>query len=374
MIRVLSVFGTRPEAIKMAPIVRALRASPAQFESQICVTAQHRTMLDQVLEVFDLKADVDLDLMVPGQTPAGIAAGILDRLPPLLRRVRPDVILVQGDTTTTFAATFAAFLERIPTAHVEAGLRTGDRWQPFPEEMNRVLTTRIAALHFAPTPAARDTLLAEGIPAGDVFLTGNTVIDALLQTVRPDYQFRTPALARLDGSRRLVLITTHRRESFGAPLRSTCAAIRELAGRFPELQFVLPVHPNPEVKRTVEELLCDLPGMHLVPPVDYLEFVHLMARADLVLTDSGGVQEEAPSLGKPVLVLREVTERPEGVAAGTAMVVGTDRDRIVSAASELLTSPEAYARMANAVNPYGDGRASERIIAALADRYTVGAA
>ena len=279
------------------------------------------------------------------------------------------MVLVQGDTTTTFAATFAAFLERVPTGHVEAGLRTGDRWQPFPEEMNRVLTTRIAALHFAPTPAARDALLAEGIPAGDVHLTGNTVIDALLQTVRPEYRFRTPALAALDPARRLVLVTTHRRESFGAPLRSICAAIRDLAERFPELQFVLPVHPNPEVKRTVEELLCDLPGMHLIPPVDYLEFVHLMARADLVLTDSGGVQEEAPSLGKPVLVLREVTERPEGVTAGTARVVGTDRARIVAAATELLTSPEAYARMANAVNPYGDGHASERILSALAERF-----
>ena len=369
MIRVLSVFGTRPEAIKMAPVVRALRAAPERFESHVCVTAQHRTMLDQVLEVFELAADIDLDLMVPGQAPAGIAAGILDRLPPLLRRLRPDLILVQGDTTTTFAAAFAAFLERVPAGHVEAGLRTGDRWQPFPEEMNRLLTTRIAALHFAPTPAARDALLAEGVRPGDVYLTGNTVIDALLQIVRADYRFRTPALAGLDPTRRVVLVTTHRRESFGAPLRSICAAIRELADRFPELQWVLPVHPNPEVKGPIEELLCDVSRMHLIPPVDYLEFVHLMRRADLILTDSGGVQEEAPSLGKPVLVLREVTERPEGVAAGTAMVVGTGRARIVAAASELLESPEAYARMANAVNPYGDGHASGRILAALADRF-----
>jgi len=369
MIRVLSVFGTRPEAIKMAPVVRALQRAPERFESHVCVTAQHRTMLDQVLEVFELKAEIDLDLMVPGQSPAGIAAGVLDRLPPLLHRLQPDIVLVQGDTTTTFAAAFAAFQERIPTGHVEAGLRTGDRWQPFPEEMNRVLTTRIAALHFAPTPAARDALLREGIAAADIYLTGNTVIDALLQTVRADYHFRTPALTALDPARRVVLVTTHRRESFGAPLRSICAAIRTLAARFPELQFVLPVHPNPEVKGTVEELLGDLPGMRLIPPVDYLEFVHLMSRADLVLTDSGGIQEEAPSLGKPVLVLREVTERPEGVAAGTALVVGTDQERIVAAASELLTSPEAYARMANAVNPYGDGRASERIVAALADRF-----
>ncbi|MGH7528557.1 MAG: non-hydrolyzing UDP-N-acetylglucosamine 2-epimerase, partial [Gemmatimonadales bacterium] len=225
------------------------------------------------------------------------------------------------------------------------------------------------SIHFAPTATARDQLLAEGVSPADIHLTGNTVIDALLRTVRPDYRFRTPRLADLDPSRRLVLVTTHRRESFGAPLRSTCAAIRELAGRFPDLQFVLPVHPNPAVKQTVEQLLCDLAGMFLIEPVDYLEFVHLMARAHLILTDSGGVQEEAPSLGKPVLVLRDVTERPEGVAAGTAVVVGTDRDRIVEVASELLTVDEAYQRMANAVNPYGDGRASGRIVAALAQRF-----
>jgi UDP-N-acetylglucosamine 2-epimerase (non-hydrolysing) len=369
MIRVLSVFGTRPEAIKMAPVVRALRAAPDRFQSLVCVTAQHRTMLDQVLDVFEIRADDDLNLMLPGQSPAEIAAGVLDRLPPLLRRLRPDLVLVQGDTMTTVAAAFAAFLERIPAGHVEAGLRTGNRWQPFPEEMNRVLTSRIAALHFAPTPAARDALLAEGVPAADVHLTGNTVIDALFLTVRAGYCFRTPALAALDPARRLVLVTTHRRESFGAPLRSICAAIRELAGRFPDLQFVLPVHPNPEVKDTVESMLGDLPAMELIEPVDYQEFVHLMARADLILTDSGGVQEEAPSLGKPVLVLREVTERPEGIQAGTARVVGTDQARIVAAASELLSSPEAYVRMANAVNPYGDGRASERILAAIAGRF-----
>lgn len=369
MIRVLSVFGTRPEAIKMAPVVHALRGAPNRFETLICVSAQHRAMLDQVLGVFQLEADHDLDLMTADQSPADVVARVLERLPHLLRQIRPDVLLVQGDTMTTFAAAFAAYLERIPTGHVEAGLRTGDRYQPFPEEMNRVLTSRIAAIHFAPTAQARAALLREGVPQSDIHLTGNTVIDALLQTVRPDYSFRSPQLAQLDPSRRLVLVTTHRRESFGAPLRSTCAAIRELAGRFPDLQFVLPVHPNPEVKTTVEQLLCDLPGMHLIDPVDYLEFVHLMNRAYLVLTDSGGVQEEAPSLGKPVLVLREVTERPEGVAAGTAIVVGTDRERIVSAASELLSSRAAYERMANAVNPYGDGKASGRIVKALEERF-----
>jgi UDP-N-acetylglucosamine 2-epimerase (non-hydrolysing) len=368
-IRVLSVFGTRPEAIKMAPVVHRLRSAPDRFESVVCVSAQHRAMLDQVLEVFDVPADHDLDLMMPGQSPAEIAGRVLERLPPLIRRVRPDVLLVQGDTMTTFAAAFAAYLERVPSAHVEAGLRTGDRWQPFPEEMNRVLTTRLATLHFAPTAQSRDRLLAEGIPPADVHLTGNTVIDALLGTLRADYHFRTPALAALDPVRRVVLVTTHRRESFGAPLRSTCSAIRDLVERFADLEVVLPVHPNPEVKATVGEILCDAPRVSLIEPVDYVEFVHLMNRACLILTDSGGVQEEAPSLGKPVLVLREVTERPEGVTAGTAVVVGTDRARIVETASTLLTSPDAYARMANAVSPYGDGRASERIADALAERF-----
>ena len=369
MIRVLSVFGTRPEAIKMAPVVQALQQSPEHFESIVCVSAQHRAMLDQVLGVFGLRADHDLDLMMAGQSPAEVAARVLERLPPLLRRIKPDVLLVQGDTMTTFAAAFAAYLERIPSGHVEAGLRTGDRYQPFPEEMNRVMTSRLASIHFAPTEQARVALLAEGIAASDVHLTGNTVIDALLRTVRQGYSFRSPQLGSLDPRRRLILVTTHRRESFGAPLESTCAAIRDLAGGFPDLQFVLPVHPNPQVKETVERLLCDLPGMYLIPPVDYEEFVHLMNRSYLVLTDSGGVQEEAPSLGKPVLVLREVTERPEGVEAGTAVIVGTDRRRIVQTASELLTSQAAYDRMANAVNPYGDGRASGRIVAALQERF-----
>ncbi len=369
MIRVLSVFGTRPEAIKMAPVVHALRERPDRFESVVCVSAQHRAMLDQVLGVFGVRADHDLDLMMPGQSPAQITARVLERLPPLIRRVRPDVLLVQGDTMTSFAAAFAAYLEKVPSGHVEAGLRTGDRYQPFPEEMNRVLTSRLASIHFAPTTQARDRLLGEGVPAAEVHLTGNTVIDALFLTVRRDYRFQTPALARLDPDRRVVLVTTHRRESFGAPLRSTCAALRDLIGRFPDVQVVLPVHPNPEVKSTVESLLCDLPGVTLIAPVDYVEFVHLMARAHIILTDSGGVQEEAPSLGKPVLVLREVTERPEGVAAGTAVVVGTDRERIVATASELLASPDAYRRMANAVNPYGDGQASGRILTALEHRF-----
>jgi UDP-N-acetylglucosamine 2-epimerase (non-hydrolysing) len=369
MIRVLSVFGTRPEAIKMAPVIRRLEARPDRFESVICVSAQHRDMLDQVLGVFDLRPDHDLEIMTPGQTPAGVAARVLDRLPPLLREVRPDVLLVQGDTMTTFASSFAAYLERIPTGHIEAGLRTGNRYHPFPEEMNRVLTTRLADLHFAPTTTARDRLLGEGVPAETVLLTGNTVIDALLSTVKPDYRFANPALASLDPESRVVLVTTHRRESFGEPLRNTCAAITDLVERFPDVEVVLPVHPNPNVKGVVEKVLCDTPRVRLIPPVDYVEFVHLMARAHLILTDSGGVQEEAPSLGKPVLVLRETTERPEGVEAGTAVIVGTDRERIVETASRLLSSDDAYRTMANAVSPYGDGKASDRIVAALEQRY-----
>jgi UDP-N-acetylglucosamine 2-epimerase (non-hydrolysing) len=369
MIRVLSVFGTRPEAIKMAPVVHRLRARPDQFESLVCVSAQHRDMLDQVLDVFAITADHDLEIMTPGQSPAGVAARVLDRLPPLLREIRPDVLLVQGDTMTTFASSFAAYLERIPSCHVEAGLRTGNRYHPFPEEMNRVLTTRLADLHFAPTATARDRLLDEGIPSETVILTGNTVIDALLATVKPDYQFQTPALAALDPAKRVVLVTTHRRESFGSPLRATCAAIADLVAKFPDIEVVIPVHPNPQVKGPVEAMLCDTPRVRLIPPVDYVEFVHLMARAHLILTDSGGVQEEAPSLGKPVLVLRDTTERPEGVEAGTAVVVGTDRDRIVETAARLLSSRADYQRMASAVSPYGDGRASERIVASLEQRY-----
>lgn len=369
MIRVLSVFGTRPEAIKMAPVVHRLQERPDRFESLVCLSAQHRDMLDQVVDVFGLRADYDLAIMTQGQSPAGVVARVLDRLPPLLREIRPDVLLVQGDTMTTFASSFAAYLERIPSCHVEAGLRTGNRFHPFPEEMNRVLTTRLADLHFAPTVTARDRLLAEGVPPDTVLLTGNTVIDALLATVREDYRFRTPALEAIDPGSRVVLVTTHRRESFGAPLRNTCAAVGDLVERFPDVEVVLPVHPNPNVKETVEALLCDAPRVHLIAPVDYVEFVHLMARAHLILTDSGGVQEEAPSLGKPVLVLRETTERPEGVEAGTAVVVGTDRTRIVETASRLLSSAEAYQAMANAVSPYGDGKASERIVAALEQRY-----
>lgn len=369
MIRVLSVFGTRPEAIKMAPVIAALAARPDVFESRICVTAQHREMLDQVLAAFALTPDYDLDVMTADQTPGGVVSRVLERLPVLLRDVRPTVLLVQGDTMTTFAAALAAYLERIPAAHVEAGLRSHDRWRPFPEEMNRILTSHLAVLHFAPTVGARADLLREGIPDAAIVVTGNTIVDALQHTVRSDYRFRHPTLAALDRQRRLILVTTHRRESFGAPLEATCGALRDLGERFRDLEFVLPVHPNPSVKGTVERMLEGMPDLHLIEPVDYLEFVHLMARATLILTDSGGVQEEAPSLGKPVLVLRDVTERPEGVAAGVAALVGTNRARIVETASALLADRARYDRMARAANPYGDGRAGERIADILAARF-----
>lgn len=370
MIRVLSVFGTRPEAIKMAPVLRALQSRSDRFRSMVCVSAQHREMLDQVLGIFGLHADHDLDLMRPGQTPAQVASGVLELLPPLLARTGPDAVLVQGDTMTTCAAALAAYLARIPVAHVEAGLRTGDRYRPFPEEMNRALTTRLASLHFAPTERARDALLAEGIPPSDVYVTGNTVIDALLQTPREGCRFSDPRLAGLEPGRRLVLVTVHRRESFGAPLRSICEAVARLAGLVPDVQFVLPVHPNPSVRGVVEDRLGGLSNVCLVEPVGYVEFVHLMRRSHIILTDSGGIQEEAPSLGKPVLVLREVTERPEGLEAGTAELVGVGCDGIVARTNALLTDPAAHARMANAVNPYGDGRASERIVNTLAERIT----
>jgi UDP-N-acetylglucosamine 2-epimerase (non-hydrolysing) len=369
MTRVLSVFGTRPEAIKMAPVVQELRSRSSRFESIVCVSAQHREMLDQVLAVFGLTADHDLDLMTPGQLPAQVGSRVLESLPPLLQQLRPDVLLVQGDTMTTFGAALAAYLQQIPVGHVEAGLRTGDRYRPFPEEMNRVLTTRLATLHFAPTAGAREALLAEGVDDTDVVVTGNTVIDALLQTVRDDYRFADPRLAGLDSARRMVLVTAHRRESFGAPLRSICAAVLALARDFAEVDFVLPVHPNPDVRTTVADLLGAQPNILLIDPIEYEEFANLMARAHLILTDSGGIQEEAPSLGKPVLVLREVTERPEGIDAGTAMLVGTDRRSIEAKTRELLTRRTAYEQMAHKKNPYGDGRASGRIVDKLNERF-----
>jgi UDP-N-acetylglucosamine 2-epimerase (non-hydrolysing) len=325
-------------------------------------------MLDQVLDCFDVRPEFDLDLMSQGQSPAGVASSVLRDLPAVLDECNPDVLLVQGDTTTTFSAALAAYLQRVPVGHVEAGLRTGNFDHPFPEEMNRCLTTRLAQLHFAPTAIARDALLAENVDASTVFVTGNTVIDALFETVDPAYSFTDSRLAALEPRRPLMLVTTHRRESFGEPMRSICSAIAELAERNPGMDVVLPVHPNPQVMSVVHKILEASDNVHLVDPLGYPDFVNLMARAKLILTDSGGVQEEAPALDIPVLVLRETTERPEGVAAGASRLVGTDKERIIDEATLLLNDEREYRRMADAPSPYGDGTASQQIVSVLLNR------
>jgi UDP-N-acetylglucosamine 2-epimerase (non-hydrolysing) len=364
-LRVLSVLGTRPEGIKMAPVIRAFAARPATFTSLVCVTGQHREMLDQVMRDFSLVADVDLDLMRAGQTPAEVASRVLATIPQVLRDTRADLVVVQGDTTTTMAAALAAFMQGVPVAHVEAGLRTDDIRQPFPEEMNRRVASVVTALHFPPTARARDALLREGVPAALIEVTGNTVIDALLQSRRADYRFAVPELAALEPHRALVLVTLHRRESFGAPMSAVCEALRRVAERHPELIFVLPMHRNPSVREVVVPMLGGCRNFRLIEPLDYLDFIHLMARSYLIVTDSGGVQEEAPSLNVPVLVTREVTERPEGVEVGAARLVGNDQGLIERTMEQLLADPVQYRRMAEAPNPYGDGRAAERIAAAV---------
>jgi UDP-N-acetylglucosamine 2-epimerase (non-hydrolysing) len=369
MVKVLSVFGTRPEAVKMAPVVRALNELPG-VSAMVCVTAQHRQMLDQALDLFDIHPEIDLDLMQPDQSLAGLTAAILTRLDPVLEQLQPDWLFVQGDTTTVLAASLAAYYRRIRVAHVEAGLRTGDKWQPFPEEINRRVAGVAADLHFAATESAAANLRREGIPPETIFVTGNPVIDALqiAAALPPSPQVRD-LFARLGlgdptatvRSPRLVLITAHRRENFGAPLEAICAALAQLARRYPETRFVYPVHLNPNVHEPVHRLLGGLPNLTLLPPLDYLPWVYLMKRASLLLTDSGGLQEEAPALGVPVLVLREVTERPEGIQAGTVRLVGTNERWIVAEARRLLDDPQAHANMVKAVNPYGDGKAARRI-------------
>jgi UDP-N-acetylglucosamine 2-epimerase (non-hydrolysing) len=355
---VLSVFGTRPEAIKMAPVLQRLAAEKG-IRSLVCVTAQHREMLDQVLRLFAIRPDHDLDLMREGQTLTQITAGALTLLEPYLRETRPDLLLVQGDTTTSMAAALAAFYARVPVAHVEAGLRTGDPSYPWPEEINRRITSVIATHHFAPTERARRNLIGEGVADGAISVTGNTVIDALLQTVKAPRPL--PPFARR-GSR-LILVTAHRRENFGAPLSEILEALGEIAGRWKDVDIVYPVHRNPQVDGPARAALGATPGVHLLGPVDYKTFCDLMSASTLILTDSGGIQEEAPSLGIPVLVLRDETERPEAVEAGVVRLVGPHREAIVAATAELLENPSAYAAMASRVNPYGDGHASERIVA-----------
>ena len=364
--RILSVFGTRPEAIKMAPVVQAL-AEAGGLEQRVCVTAQHRDMLDQVLELFHIRPDYDLDIMQHGQDLTHITGAVLSGLGPVLDEFKPDRVLVHGDTTTTFAAALAAFYRKIPVGHVEAGLRTGDIYAPWPEEMSRKLTDAIADRFYAPTETARRNLLREGIDDARITVTGNTVIDALMHVVgrlRDDGAVRQQIAARfpfLDEGRRLILVTGHRRENFGAGFENICQALARL-GRRADVQIVYPVHLNPNVQEPVNRLLGEAPGVHLIDPVEYLPFVYLMDRAHVIVTDSGGIQEEAPSLGKPVLVMRTRTERPEAVEAGTVKLVGTDADTIVGECQHLLDDGAAYAAMSRAHNPYGDGQAGRRIV------------
>ena len=371
--KVLTVFGTRPEAIKLAPVVKALAAAP-DIEARVCVTAQHREMLDQVLDLFGIVPDDDLNLMRDRQTLAGITAAALDGVLEVINRFTPDYVVVQGDTTTTFAAALAAYYSKVAVAHVEAGLRTGDMYAPWPEEGNRKLTSALARLHFPPTTASRDNLLREGIPPDAIEVTGNTVIDALLDVVE---EVRTGPRGRefaerfgsvIDPGRRLILVTGHRRESFGPGMENICRALATLAER-DDVQIVYPVHLNPNVQEPVSRILGNAERVHLLPPQDYLPFVYLMDRSYLILTDSGGIQEEAPSLGKPVLVMRDKTERPEAVQAGTSRLVGADSAQIVANATELLDSKPEYDRMARAHNPFGDGHAAERIVERLRREY-----
>jgi len=364
--KILLIFGTRPEAIKLCPVVRGLREHPDKFDVRVCVTAQHREMLDQVLRAFDVTPDHDLDLMLPGQTLFQSTSRILAGLEPVLREEKPAMAIVQGDTTTTLCGALAAFYARIPVAHVEAGLRTHDMSQPFPEEMNRVLAARLTALHFAATEKAAENLRAEGVSPASISVTGNTGIDAVL-FVRDGLErgaLRGSDWPQLDSSKKLIVVTAHRRESFGSGFERICRALAKIADR-EDVQLVYPVHPNPNVQDPVQRYLAGHSHVRLIEPQSYVPFVDLMRRAYILITDSGGIQEEGPSLGKPILVLREKTERPEAVTAGTVKLVGTDEDRIVSEAARLLEDRGAYDQMSRVHNPYGDGRASERISALI---------
>lgn len=366
MLKVLSVFGTRPEAIKMAPVLRQLERYSDRVRSVVCVTAQHRQMLDQVLSLFAINPQYDLNLMRPNQSPLRVMSAIFEHLEPILTAEKPDWVLVQGDTTTVMAAALAAFHQHIRVGHIEAGLRTGDKYHPFPEEINRRIADLVADLYFAPTPTARDNLLREGIEPAKVLLTGNTVIDALLDTAGRPYDWTQGELSTLPRTKRLILVTAHRRENFGAGIESICAALRALAHEFGDsIQIIFPVHPNPNIHEVVHRMLGGLSAVSLLPPLDYLPLVQIMKHAALILTDSGGLQEEAPSLGVPVLVMRSSTERPEAIQAGTAKLVGTDQDTIYHEARRLLTDPAEHARMVSVSNPYGDGHAAERIVNAL---------
>lgn len=365
--KVLTVFGTRPEAIKMAPLVSALSADN-RFESMLCVTAQHREMLDQVVDIFELKPDFDLDIMRLGQTLNDVTASIVVRMKPILESFKPDVVLVHGDTATTFAVSLAAYYQHVKVGHVEAGLRTGDIYSPWPEEANRKLTSVIASYHFAPTEGSKKNLLTEGVCENCITVTGNTVIDALFKTREKLLQDKSLLLAQsenfdyLDSNKRLILVTGHRRESFGGGFERICQALRQISIMYPDVQILYPVHLNPNVQEPVARLLGDLDNVFLIAPQQYLSFCYLMDRASIILTDSGGIQEEAPSLGKPVLVMRSVTERPEAINAGTVRLVGTDVKEIINQVTTLLTVPSEYQKMSIAHNPYGDGNACKRIL------------
>ena len=365
MIKVMTVFGTRPEAIKMAPVVLELQKHADRIQTIVAVTAQHRQMLDQVLDLFQITPDYDLDIMSQGQTLYDITTKSLMGLKDVLAKEKPDLVLVHGDTTTTFAGALASYYQQVPVGHVEAGLRTGDIYSPFPEEMNRKLTGAIAAIHFAPTATAKANLLKENVNPSHIYVTGNTVIDALMTTVAGDYGFGDDLKDVDFHNHRVILLTTHRRENLGEPMRHIYKALRRIIEEIPDTEIVFPVHRNPLVRKVVEEELAGVDRIHLIDPMEYEPFANLMSLSSLVLTDSGGIQEEAPSLGKPVLVLRNTTERPEAVEAGTVRLIGTDKDVVYAETKRLLTDQDAYDAMSNAVNPYGDGKASQRIVQAI---------
>ncbi len=369
-IKVMTIFGTRPEAIKMAPLVKELEKNSDKIESIVCVTAQHRQMLDQVLEIFDIKPDYDLNIMKERQSLVGIVTRSLEGLDNVMKEAKPDIVLVHGDTSTTFVGGLAAFYNQIAVGHVEAGLRTYDKYSPFPEEINRRITGVIADMHFAPTERNRQNLLRENTDDSTIYITGNTVIDALKTTVRADYEFKDEALKNMNwDTKKVIVMTAHRRENLGQPLRNICTAVREIVEKFEDVEVVYPMHLNPAVREVANEILGGLDRVKLIEPVNADELHNAIKRGYLVLTDSGGLQEEAPSLGKPVLVLRNETERPEAVDAGTVKIAGVDKDTIVNMASELLSDETAYNKMAKAVNPYGDGFASERIVKAIIEKF-----
>ncbi len=365
-LKVMTIFGTRPEAIKMCPVVLELAKYPEYIEPIVAVTAQHREMLDQVLQLFKVKPDYDLNIMTAGQTLYDVTCRALMGLKDVLEDAQPDLVLVHGDTTTTFVGTLAAYYKQIPVGHVEAGLRTGNKYSPFPEEMNRKLTAAMADYHFAPTRNAANNLLKENIPEGNIYVTGNTVIDALQATVKEKFDFKNPKLeAAIQSDHKLILMTTHRRENLGMPMRHVYQALKEVLKDNPDAEAIFPMHKNPKVREVAEQVLGKMPRVHLLEPMDYEPFVNLMDRVDIVLTDSGGIQEEAPALGKPVLVLRNTTERPEAVTAGTVKLIGTGKEDVYAATSRLLRDSKYYQQMAEAVNPYGDGKAAQRIVTYL---------